>query len=246
MSAIFVSDVHLKDGTSVKTQLMIRFFQQVASGFDHVYILGDLFDVWPGTSKYLVERFRPVLDTLGGLVRAGHQVHYLEGNHDFRLGNHFSQELGIRVYPDRIEETWNGRKILMVHGDLENPNEKGAPFLRAFLRNEILHQTVRRIPDQWIFSLGKHASQLSRKFQSKLPLDETKVREVYRSTARSYFEKGVDVVVMGHTHLPDHLRVEVGGRPRDYYNLGDWVRHFSYLEFDGREFYTKTHPVKSL
>jgi UDP-2,3-diacylglucosamine pyrophosphatase LpxH len=45
-----------------------------------------------------------VLDTLRGLVRDGHQVHYLEGNHDFKLGEFFTDTLGIKVY-------WNFRSI---------------------------------------------------------------------------------------------------------------------------------------
>ncbi|MBY0370621.1 UDP-2,3-diacylglucosamine diphosphatase [bacterium] len=246
MSAIFLSDVHLKDGNSVKTQLVIRFLQQVASGFEQVYILGDLFDVWPGTTAYQLERYKPVLEALGELVRGGHQVHYLEGNHDFRLGEYFRDTLGVKVYPDAIEENWNGRRILMVHGDLANPNEKGAKALRSLLRADLLHFVLTRIPQTWLYGLGRNASRLSRKFQSRVPLDETKVRGIYREAARSYFRNGKDVVIMGHTHLPDHFQENVGERSCDYYNLGDWVRHFTYLEFDGREFYTKTHPVKSL
>jgi len=246
MSAIFVSDVHLKDGSSVKTQLMIRFFQQVASGFEQIYILGDLFDAWPGTTDYLTRRFRPVLDTLGGLVRDGHQVHYLEGNHDFRLGKLFTDELGIRVHPDFIESTFSGRRTLMVHGDMENPHERGSHLLRGFLRNELLHLAIRPIPQPWIFALGRQVSHFSRKLKSHVPPDETRVRQVYRDAAQRHFAKGYDVVLMGHTHLPDHLTTQVSGRHCDYYNLGDWLRHFTYLEFDGREFYTRTHPVKTL
>ena len=51
---------------------------------------------------------------------------------------------------------------------------------------------------------------------------------------------------MGHTHIPDDYSVEVDGRQCRYINTGDWVRHFTYLEFDGSQFYTRTHPVKDL
>src|SRR4051812_8375031 len=105
MSAIFLSDVHLRDSDSVKTKLVIRFLQEVASRFENIYILGDLFDVWPGTNTFLVQHFDPVLKTLKNLVERGHQLHYIEGNHDFRLGAYFSKELGIKVYKDRHEET---------------------------------------------------------------------------------------------------------------------------------------------
>jgi UDP-2,3-diacylglucosamine hydrolase len=246
MPAIFLSDVHLKDATSVKAQLMIRFFQQVTSRFEDIYILGDLFDVWPGTTDYLAKQFRPILQVLGNLVRDGHRVHYLEGNHDFRLGKLFTDELGIRVYPDEIVETWNGRRIYMAHGDLGNPAEKGYRVLRYLLRQDLLHQVVGKIPQEWVFKVGDKASRLSRAFQKKVPPNEAKIREIYRQTANRIFQDGYDVVIMGHTHYPDHYTAQVSGRQCHYFNTGDWVKNFTYLEFDGSEFYTKTHPVKNL
>ena len=87
MTAIFLSDVHLRDSVGVKSKLVIRFLQEVASTFEHIYILGDLFDIWPGTNAHLVQTFRPVIQVLKGLVEDGHQIHYIEGNHDFRLGH---------------------------------------------------------------------------------------------------------------------------------------------------------------
>ncbi len=246
MSAILLSDVHLRDATSIKAQLMIRFFQQVASRFERIYILGDLFDVWPGTSPYLVRQFGPVLNTLAQLVRDGREVHYVEGNHDFRLGKVFSDDFGIRVYPNELVETWNGRRIFMAHGDLGNPREKGYRVLRKVLRSPVVHGAVSRIPPEWIYRLGDHASRFSRSFQKKMPPNADKVRGIYRESAQTYFERGYDVVIMGHTHFPDHQQYQVQGRQCDYYNLGDWVKHFTYLEFDGSGFYTKTHPVKNL
>lgn len=246
MSAIFLSDVHLKDAASVKSQLMMRFFQEVASRFEKIYILGDLFDVWPGTTDYLLQAHKPILQVLGDLVRDGHPVSYLEGNHDFRLGKYFSEELGIRVFPDEIVENWNGRRIYMEHGDLGNPREKGYRALRYLLRRDLLHQAVGMVPSKWIFTLGDRASRLSRGFQKKVPPNEDKVREIYRAAAHRHFDKGYDIVIMGHTHIPDSYSAQVGDRTCHYYNTGDWVKNFTYLEFDGSQFYTRTHPVKNL
>lgn len=246
MTAIFLSDVHLRDADSVKTKLVVRFLQEVASKFENIYLLGDLFDVWPGTTDYLVRHFSPVIQTLKDLVQDGHCVHYLEGNHDFRLGTYFTESLGIKVYPDVITETWNGRRIYMAHGDLGNPSEKGYRVLRYVLRHNLLHLALKVVPQEFIFKTGLNTSKLSRGYQKKVPKNEEAIRELYRDTARGIFEKGYDVVLMGHTHLPDDVTTVVDGRQCRYINTGDWVRNFTYLEFDGTEFYTKTHPVKDL
>jgi UDP-2,3-diacylglucosamine hydrolase len=241
MSAILLSDVHLTDSTGEKAQTMLRFFRQTASRFERIYILGDFFDVWPGTNTHLVEKFSPFLDLFKSLVQNGHQLTYVEGNHDFRLGKHFSEELGVRVVTDELVETWGGKKVYLIHGDLGNPAEKAYSRLRSFLRQDWLHWAIKPIPPQSLYSVANAVSRASRRFQKSLPPDDEKVREIYRATAKQLFSLGNDVVIMGHTHIPDRFDCEVQGRACTYYNLGDWVRSFTYLEFDGSEFYTKKH-----
>jgi UDP-2,3-diacylglucosamine hydrolase len=239
MPAILLSDVHLTDSTGAKAQRMLRFFRETASQFEKIYILGDFFDVWPGTNSHLIEEFSPFLDLFRSLVRSGHQLTYVEGNHDFRLGTYFSNELGIRVVKNELVETWAGKRVYLVHGDLGNPAEKAYPMLRSFLRKDWLHWAIKPIPPQSLYSVASSVSRLSRTFQKSVPSDDEKVREIYRATAKELFALGNDVVIMGHTHVPDHFHCEVEGRACSYYNLGDWVRSFTYLEFDGAEFYTK-------
>ncbi len=245
-TALIFSDVHLRDAASVKTRLVLRFLQEKASQFERIYILGDLFDVWPGTNAFLVRTFRPVLDTLRGLVRDGHQVHYLEGNHDFKLGDFFTDTLGIRVYEREIIEEWNGKKIYMQHGDLGNPKEVGYRALRYLLRHDVVQWVAHKVPPDWIYKVGQGSSQMSRNYQkTNVPLEE-EIRGIYRKTASDLFAQGYDYVLMGHTHLPDDYTVQVDGRTCRYLNSGDWIRNFSYLEFDGKDFHRRTHPVKEI
>lgn len=246
MNAIFLSDVHLRDASSVKTKLVLRFLEEQATRFERIYILGDLFDVWFGTTEYLIQTFRPVIDVLKSLVDNGHEVHYIEGNHDFRLGEYFTDFVGIKVYENVHEETWNGKRIYMCHGDLGNPRDVGYRALRYVLRHDLLHVALNALPQEFVFKLGLNSSKLSRNYQSMLPSKETAIRQTYRQTAEKIFRDGYDVVLMGHTHLPDDVRTVVDGRECRYINTGDWVRNFTYLEFDGSHFYTKTHPVRDL
>lgn len=246
-SAIILSDVHLKDASSVKTKLVMRFLQEKASQFHRVYILGDLFDVWPGTNGFLVKTFRPVLEALRGLVRDGHEVHYLEGNHDFKLGSFFTETLGIRVYDREIVETWNGKKIYMQHGDLGNPKEVGYRALRYALRHDLVQWVATKVvPGDFVYKIGQGSSNLSRDYQKKHVPDTDLVRDIFRKSAERLFHQGYDYVLMGHTHIPDDYEAVVDGRRCRYLNSGDWVRNFTYLEYDGTDFKSKIHPVKEL
>ncbi len=245
MKALFISDVHLQDAHSVKTVAVMEFLRQKATEFSTVFILGDLFDVWPGTTDFLTSSFGPVTEVFRSLTQQGCKLHYIEGNHDFRLGKYFKEKLGIQVHTDSLEVVWNNKKIFMSHGDLGNPKEKGYRILRRLLRADWLHFIIKPIPKSWIFLLGKKTSQASRGYQKPSSEKTNIIRETYRNTARELFENGYDIVVMGHTHIPDDYVTKVGERVCRYLNTGDWVSNFTYLEFDGVEFYTKKHVISN-
>jgi UDP-2,3-diacylglucosamine hydrolase len=244
MTAIFLSDVHLRDSSSVKSQLVIRFLQKEATQFERIYILGDLFDIWPGTSAHLIKTFGPVVESLKRLVNEGHVVHYIEGNHDFLLGEYFTKELGIHVHRDAATETWNGKRIYMTHGDMANPKDVGYRALRYILRNKLFQSGLKILPQEFVFTAGLKSSQLSRTFQRKVTRDEELIRDIYREGARDILKQGYDVIIMGHTHLPEDIPLVVDGRECRYINTGDWIKNFTYVEYDGVDFHTKVHPVR--
>lgn len=246
MTAIFLSDVHIDDPASMKSKLVVRFLQERASKFEQIFIMGDLFDVWPTTSAYLISKYEPILKTLKGLVAEGHQLHYFEGNHDFHLGNYFIDELGICVYPNATTMNWNGKRIYLAHGDLGNSRSIGYRALRYILRRDMTRMAIKTVPQKWIYNLGAKSSFFSRRYQSRVGRNDAAVRQIYRKAAEHIFSQGYDVVLMGHTHLPDDVTTVVNGRKCRYINTGDWVKHFSYVEFDGEQFYTKAHPLKSM
>lgn len=247
MSAIFLSDVHLRDSHGPKAQLILRFFREIVQRHERLFILGDLFDVWPGTDRFLWDRFEPILNALGELYRSGCEIHYIEGNHDFCLGAELAHRIGLRLYERECQIVLGTHRLLLVHGDLENSTEIGYPVLRRILRSRPVQWTRLVLPGSWVFKAGCNTSTLSRAYQ-RVPSTEREeeIKKIYRASARKYFNSGYDFVVMGHTHIPDDYKIDISGRECRYINLGDWVRNFTYLEFDGQEFYTKKHPMVAL
>jgi hypothetical protein len=74
--------VHIQDNESPHSKLIYKFIKEEASRYKNIYILGDLFDVWPGTRKYLLKRYSLFLDLLQQLAKNGHRIIYIEGNHE--------------------------------------------------------------------------------------------------------------------------------------------------------------------
>jgi len=99
----FISDLHLgapsltmEFETKRRTELL-KFLNMVVQGGDRLVIVGDLFDFWY-EYKYVVPKSYFWLYTkLRELVDKGIAVDYVAGNHDFFLGEFFSESVGLNV-----------------------------------------------------------------------------------------------------------------------------------------------------
>ncbi|MEK7356174.1 MAG: UDP-2,3-diacylglucosamine diphosphatase, partial [Bdellovibrionota bacterium] len=141
--AYFVSDLHLTSGDDPRSQTFLRFLaglhEAAKAGGEksptHLFLVGDVFDLWIGSHSYFVGRFATVVDAIRLLVRDGVEVHYFEGNHDLHLRKFWQDDVGVRVHPDAETFELAGKRVRVEHGDLINPDDKGYLFLRGFLRS---------------------------------------------------------------------------------------------------------------
>ena len=62
------------------------------------------------------------------------------------------------------------------------------------------------------------------------PTDVPPPDDDYVSRAEQKFDEGFDYAIFGHLHSP---RYQKWGN-KAYINLGDWIEHFSYAKFDGK------------
>ncbi|MCJ7546678.1 MAG: hypothetical protein MUP30_07640 [Deltaproteobacteria bacterium] len=56
-----------------------------------------------------------------------------------------------------------------------------------------------------------------------------------RSFARRKLKQGFDAVILAHTHLPEAIMVKEQGREALYFNVGNWIRDFSYLRYNEKK-----------
>ncbi|MDW7680263.1 MAG: UDP-2,3-diacylglucosamine hydrolase, partial [bacterium] len=80
--------------------------------------------------------------------------------------------------------------------------------------------------------LAKLMSRTSRNQNSRKPFPNS---EDYLRFATDKIDQGFDFVVLGHTHQPYLKKIDRGW----ILNLGDWINHYSYGEFDGNELLLK-------
>jgi len=209
----------------------VNFLEHVSTRGRALFILGDLFDYWFEYKTVVPKGHVRVLGALAGLSDAGVEVSYLSGNHDFWMKSYFQQELGIRVYPDPIERTIDGKRFFLHHGDGLVKSDIGYRILKRVLRNRINIALFSLLHPDLAGMLARWSSRTSRQHTSK----QTYEAEDMVSFAEEKIRSGFDYVLMGHNHAP--LQRNLGGG--QYVNLGDWLHANTYALFDGKQLHLK-------
>ena len=73
MKAWFVSDIHIRDINERNSVRLLRFLRFLAtdSQTTHLFLLGDIFDLWVGDSNVFQTKFQAIIDELAALKKKG-------------------------------------------------------------------------------------------------------------------------------------------------------------------------------
>jgi len=226
----FISDVHLgmSRGKSerVKEKRLLSFLEHVATSAQRIFIVGDLFDFWFEYRTVIPRGYTRVLCALDRLNELGVELHYIAGNHDFWIKDYLTEELNIQVHFNPLEYTIDGKRFYINHGDGIAKKDVGYRLLKRIFRNPVniflyslLHPDIGVPFARWI-------SSISRKHTANVVIDDSE----YIQLAIEKFQVGFDVCIFGHLHHPNMQFIG----EKIYINLGDWIEHFTYATYDGR------------
>ncbi|MFQ5586438.1 MAG: UDP-2,3-diacylglucosamine diphosphatase [Thermodesulfobacteriota bacterium] len=226
MRAVFVGDAHLK-GRNDPNQKRLCSFLNTLEGIDRLFILGDLFEFWVGYNSVIYHHYAPVVNGLINLRRSGVSLLYTEGNHDFFLKRFFSGRVGVDIYPNTADIQFDGKRVLLAHGDLAD--RRGSyMFMRRFLRSPLFRLIHRLAPPAFSWEVAMSLSKKSRNAMERGGLIEKFMKEY----ARKKIGEGFDLTVMGHTHIAAISHETVNGREGTYANPGDWIEDHTYLVYE--------------
>ena len=232
IKAYFISDLHIGVNESkeefAKQQHILRFFDKIYYDATHLYIVGDLFDIWFEYKYVIPKKYFNFLYQLKRMTIKGIEIHYLAGNHDFWLGNFFDDYVGIKTWQDEYEFKLGGKRFYLFHGDGLAKKDVGYRILKRILRNKTNLRIYRLLHPDWGVPFARFVSGSSRKYTNQINLRD---QSDYIEFAEKQFERGVDYILMGHRHNPlIHVKDQ-----HKYINLGDWIKFNSYGIFDGRD-----------
>lgn len=240
----FLSDFHLgapnATASLIREKKIISFLEEIKGQASEIFILGDMFDFWFEYKNVVPKGYTRLLGKLAEITDAGIPIHFFVGNHDMWMKDYFQKELNIKVYFKPEEFNLSGKKFLIGHGDGLGPGDKGYKFLKKIFRNKFSQFLFGILPPVVGMGLANYFSRKSRAqtgATDEVYLGDDKewliayCRDVLTTTHYDYF-------VFGHRHLPIDFKLS---EKSTYINLGDWIKHFTYANFNGQSLTLHTY-----
>ena len=143
--------------------------------------------------------------------------------------------LRIKVLQNGTEFELKGKLFLIGHGDGLGPHDKGYKRLKKVFSNPFFKWLYRWIHPDFGVLFAQYLSQKNKLISgdNDLKFKGNESEWLTQYARRKLEHRHYDYFLFGHRHLP--LEVPLNQKST-YFNLGDWITHFSYGVFDGREF----------
>ncbi|MEF8699001.1 MAG: UDP-2,3-diacylglucosamine diphosphatase [Candidatus Accumulibacter sp. UW26] len=234
---LFVSDLHLAPQAPAVGRLFLAFLDARARAAEHLFILGDLFEAWPGDDclddpedTFAAE----IVEALGRLVTAGVGVSLLHGNRDFLLGERFATRSGVRLLSDPHVLSLPTWQFVLSHGDLLCTDDEAYQSFRTQVRRPDWQDAFLARP------LAERRSMvlaLRRQSESAKRDKAAYLMDVNPAATDDFLRAhGYASLIHGHTHRParhDHL---VDGIHVERWVLADWqATHGECLCWNGEQ-----------
>lgn len=234
----FLSDFHLGApdyASSLKREkIIVSFLDSIMHNAAAIFIVGDMFDFWFEYKYVTPKGYVRLLGKLAEITDSGIPIHFFAGNHDMWMRGYFEKELNIPVYFEEKTFEWNNKKFFIAHGDGLGPEDHGYKVLKSVFRSKICQWFFGFLHPRIGIGLAMFFSRKSRKKTGTADdiflgeENEWLIIFARQVLAKEHF----DYFIFGHRHLP--MKLKLTDRSH-YVNLGDWIKYYTYLEFDGLE-----------
>lgn len=227
MEAWFISDLHLKNPEERNSQKLLRFLRYLKNRLKqqplHLFLLGDIFDLWVGPHRYFADRFPEIIDALRELTQQGAAVTFIEGNHDVHIEGFF-KKIGVKVFVEAQYYDIDGYTIRVEHGDLINLEDVKYLKYRSLIRHPFIKPLGYILPGKFWASVGERASKKSRARTGEYQVTKQDELQnmIIKHTSRAYVEKHFDYIISGHMHIRVDHSERIGMHLVRTINLGSW------------------------
>ncbi len=226
--ALFVSDIHIQSPTDARAELFRRFVLSCqADPPTHLFLVGDIFDLWVADRDYFVSAYQSLIDELVKLKKLGCEIHYFEGNHDLDLRLYWQHKLGFDVHSEAAFYQLGDYRLRVEHGDQMDPEDRGYLCLRWLLRTPWVRFLGRTLPNRSVAWIGRRASLASRDYTTNFKsASDGKVRDkISAHSLKVYADRPFDFLISGHVHVAMDSEIPLkDGKTFRCVNTGTWLK----------------------
>ncbi len=245
----FASDFHLgapdKASSFEREKKVVAWLDEVKVDAKEIFILGDVFDFWFEYKTVVPRGYVRLLGKIAEITDSGIPVHWFIGNHDMWIFDYIPDELNVQLHHDPIRREFAGKTFYIGHGDGLGPGDYGYKFIKKVFRAGWSKWLFARLHPNFGIGLANFFSKSSRAANQEVDKKFLGKEGEWLAIYCEELDKvqPTDYYIFGHRHLPMKIELDNGGY---YFNIGDWINHFTYGVFDGQSFELKgygTNPT---
>ncbi len=218
-SALLGSDFHLSAQDPATARRVLEALQRHGARCDHIFLLGDLFEVWVGDdgADPIAESFASVLQELH---RGGSRIWLMCGNRDFLLGHAFAQRCAATLLQDPTPLRLHGRTVVLSHGDALCTDDQIYQQWRKTCRQPAWQEAflARTLTERQ--ALGRQARDASE--AGKRERGDALMDVNADAVEQLMHESNCAWLIHGHTHRPGEHHWIAQGQPMRRTVLPDW------------------------
>jgi UDP-2,3-diacylglucosamine hydrolase len=230
--ALFVSDMHLGEHDPATADFFLRALGDALAGrlgeqaFTHLFLLGDLFEIWVGDDDLSHPYSAALGDLLAKTEKAGTKVFVMLGNRDFMLGKApiglptWLQGTQVQYLPDPCVITAHDRRIVLTHGDLLCTDDIDYQNYRSVVQTESWQTQCLTKPLSERQAIAQSIKDKSAADKSDKPAAWMDAKE---EAVLAMFETSkASIMIHGHTHRPAQHTHRQGDMVFTRYVMPDW------------------------
>lgn len=233
----FISDLHLAPQAPGATRIFLEFLGGPARAAERLFVLGDLFDAWPGDDCLEAAPdgfYRTLVEALRALTDAGVELSVMPGNRDFLLGDEFARRSGAKLVADPYVLSLPSWQFVLAHGDQLCTDDDDYQAFRRQVRDPAWRVDFL---DKPLAERQAIAGALRRQSEQAKREKEQRLMDLNPADTDDFLRQhGYATFIHGHTHRPakhDHL---VDGIHVERWVLADWHEdRGEFLSWDGSE-----------
>ena len=243
--AVFLSDAHLNQDDD-HSRNFVALVETAAAENAAVFLLGDVFDLWFGSSGLTFHFQKPIVARLRELRAGGLRLYYVEGNRDFYLKKHHEGLTFDAVEELEMRADIGGKHLYLSHGDTVNRADLPYRFWKAVSKNRLSFGAVSALPSSVVLPLAdrmeRKLKRTNHRFRGSFPEKEC------REFALRRFSAGTDIVILGHFHNERLFRFPEGEKEKTLVVLPSWRenRRYFFIDAGGESGFRAYLPGKKL